>query len=289
MLLTELSDEKKIRSNLEERERWMRDEMVHSDMGARKDDERRSKSYDWRVPEERYLFSKISNLIKGKTLLDIGCGSSPTVRLSLPPSGYGYCYVGVDIAIRPMKIARLFINGSFLQCSAEDLPFKDRSFDFVLFLGVLHHLSEYAKGFLEATRVLKPKGYLALREPLEFQDQLSYLISNTHRFLNQASSTSFTSVMSPWEQSVDERRLEELLRKTGKVITHQRIYSRPSTLFVILLNKLGGFSIGRNKIFWKVKVLFDEAIENTLGKYFSTFRGTTLFILMKKRARHSET
>ena len=86
---------------------WIQDEMVHSDTSARKDDERRSKSYDWRIPEERYLFSKIRNLIKGKVLLDIGCGSSPTIRCLLSPQKNGYIYVGVDISTQPMKIAHV--------------------------------------------------------------------------------------------------------------------------------------------------------------------------------------
>jgi ubiquinone/menaquinone biosynthesis C-methylase UbiE len=264
--------------------RWIRDEMVHSDASARKDDERRSKSYDWRVPEERYLFSKIKNLIKGKALLDIGCGSSPTIRCSLPPSKNGYIYVGVDISTQPMKIARLFTNGSFLRCSAGKLPFRNGSFDFVLSLGVLHHLPDYARGLLEAIRVLKPQGYLALREPLELQDQTSHFILHNRRFLNQVSSSPFTSVMSPWERPINERKLVEHLRKYGKLVVHQRIYSRPGALFVMLLRKIGPRStISRNECFWKVKVRIDEAIENTLGKHFSTFRGTTLFILMRKR------
>jgi len=263
--------------------RWIHDEMVHSDTSARKDDERRSKSYDWRIPEERYLFSKIKNLIKGKALLDIGCGSSPTIRCLLPPQKNGYIYVGIDVSTQPMKIARLFTNGSFLQCSAGKLPFRNGSFDFVLSLGVLHHLPDYARGFLEAIRVLKPQGYLALREPLELQDQTSNFILRNRRFLNRVSS-SFKSVMSPWERPINERKLVEYLRKYGKLVVHQRIYSRPGALFVMLLRKIGPRSaISMNEMFWKVKVRIDEAIENTLGKHFLTFRGTTLFILMRKR------
>ena len=275
-----------LKSGKKKQEGWIHDEMVHSDTSARKDDERRSKSYDWRVPEERYLFSKIKNLVKGKVLLDIGCGSSPTIRCSLPPSKNGYIYVGVDISTQPMKIARLFMNGSFLRCSVGKLPFRNASFDFVLSLGVLHHLPDYVRGLLEAIRVLKPQGYLALREPLELQDQIGHFISHNRRFLNQVSSSSFTSVMSPLERPINERRLVQHLRKYGKLVVYQRIYSRPGALFVMLLTKIGPRSaISRNEMFWKVKVRIDETIENTLGKHFSTFGGTTLFILMRKRLR----
>lgn len=216
--------------------------------------------------------------------MDIGCGSSPTIRCSLPSSKNNYIYVGVDISTQPMKIARLFMSGSFLRCSAGKLPFRNASFDFVLSLGVLHHLPDYVRGLLKAIRVLKPKGYLALCESLRLQDQLSHFISHSRRFFNQVSSSSSKSVMSPWERPINERRLVEYLRKYGKLVVYQRIYSRPGALFVMLMRKIRPrSSISRNEMFWKVKVLIDEAIENTLGKHFSTFRGTALFILMKKR------
>ena len=173
--------------------RWIRDEMFRSNTSARRDDERRSKSYDWRVPEERYLFSKIKNLIKGKALLDIGCGSAPTIRYSLSPSKNGYFYVGVDISTQAMKIARLFMNGSFVQCSADELPFRDGSFDFVVFLGVLHHLPDYVSAIREAARVLKPQGYLGLREPIQLKDFLSRFTSRNRRLFNKVRS-SFTSI-----------------------------------------------------------------------------------------------
>jgi ubiquinone/menaquinone biosynthesis C-methylase UbiE len=259
--------------------------MTHSEHSAKQDDERRSKSYDWQIAEERFLLAKIENLIDGRALLDIGCGSSPTVRHSLSLSEHDYSYVGVDIAAQPLRIARLFMNGCFLQCSANDLPFRNGSFEFILFLGALHHLPDQTKGFLEAIRVLKPEGYMALREPLELRDRLDDLVSRARRFLDWITPQSLTDARSPWERPISEKQLLEHIRKHGELVVHQRIYSRPGHLFVTLLGKLCCREIGRNLMFWKVKVVVDEAIEKTLGKRFSTFRGTTLFILMRKCSR----
>lgn len=48
--------------------------------------------------------------------------------------------------------ARLFV------ADAENLPFKDNTFDFIYSWGVLHHTPNYQKAIREIHRVLKPDG-----------------------------------------------------------------------------------------------------------------------------------
>lgn len=88
--------------------------------------------------------------------------------------------------------------------------------------------------------------------------------------------------MSPWERPIDAKRIVESARKQATLIVNQRIYSRPGAFAVMSLNKIPFFSVEKNETFWRVKVSFDEGVENTLGKLFSTFAGTSLFMLLRK-------
>lgn len=84
------------------------------------------------------------------TVLDIGCGPQEF------PS-YGKAdnvrFVGIDplIGIQPRKF-------EFVQALAEYLPFRDQSFDRVLFATSLDHVLSPQRSVLEACRVLKPNG-----------------------------------------------------------------------------------------------------------------------------------
>lgn len=49
-------------------------------------------------------------------------------------------------------------KGYVYQADAENLPFKDNSFDYILSYGVLHHSENTQQAFDEIYRVLKPKG-----------------------------------------------------------------------------------------------------------------------------------
>ena len=48
---------------------------------------------------------------------------------------------------------------------ARTLPYADGSFDFVLGVGVLHHLGEWERSLAEARRVLRVGGRLVLADP----------------------------------------------------------------------------------------------------------------------------
>lgn len=86
-----------------------------------------------------FILSKI-NVISGQKILDIGCGPADVLsRLK------NVTYVGVDPNNRYISLAKkkYGTKGEFYCISAGLLPnFKNEKFDRVLFLGVLHHLSD---------------------------------------------------------------------------------------------------------------------------------------------------
>lgn len=94
-----------------------------------------------------------------KDCLDVGTGSG---RYALAMALHGAKVTACDISEQGLAIARRRTEGlasiEFVFGSALDLPFPDRSFDFVCCAGVLHHTSSIERGLDEITRVLRPEG-----------------------------------------------------------------------------------------------------------------------------------
>ncbi len=108
--------------------------------------------------------SKINiNLIKGKKVLDMGCGSGRFTN-ALAQQGCKLA-IGVDLGDHGLKVAKQYAkknkirNVKFIKTSVLKLPFKDNSFDFVFCKGVLHHTGNLNKGLYEIKRVLKKESY----------------------------------------------------------------------------------------------------------------------------------
>src|SRR5512136_1846490 len=102
----------------------------------------------------QYLIHKYIPNIDEQRILDVGCASGFLIQELAKTSKFA---VGIDV--RPLDTAPGY---PFIQADCHDLPFKDHSFDLVLSLGVLEHVSDYELAITEMKRVLKPGGYLFL-------------------------------------------------------------------------------------------------------------------------------
>lgn len=105
------------------------------------------------IQSQRGLFTKIlasrqikavRGWIKGKTL-DIGCGRGVVEAAFGHQAEITSCDIH-DEALFGVKVTL---------CSAEKLPFEDKSFDTSLLIGVLEHTNNPAQSFAEATRVTR--------------------------------------------------------------------------------------------------------------------------------------
>ena len=109
----------------------------------------------------RHLFQP-----KGR-LLDVGCGAGHTT-LFLARRYPELELVGVDLSEEMLQLAREegggLANLSFQQGDAQQLPFRDNSFDLVMSLASIKHWPQQQRGVAELYRVLRPGGHCFLME-----------------------------------------------------------------------------------------------------------------------------
>ena len=99
--------------------------------------------------------------LDGKNCLDVGCGLGRLSEIALGRADYVF---GIDMSAAITEAARLIRSEKFIpiQASADQMPLKSASFDFVYCWGVLHHTQSPTKTLQELWRVLKPGGTLAI-------------------------------------------------------------------------------------------------------------------------------
>ena len=99
---------------------------------------------------------KLLGNVRGKTILDMGCGTGLYTRIL---KRRGATVYGLDISEGMLAIARREVPGvEFVYGTAEKLPYKNKSFDIVLAALMMEYFSCWDKVLEEVRRVLKPKG-----------------------------------------------------------------------------------------------------------------------------------
>ncbi len=115
----------------------------------------------------QYQATKFISFLKGKKILDAGCGSGRDVAYFLQE---GYEPIGIDISENMLKEARKRVKTKnvFKKMDFRELKFKEETFDGVWAMASLYHLPreeivEVLKGF---NKVLKKGGllYIAVEE-----------------------------------------------------------------------------------------------------------------------------
>ncbi|XP_073318220.1 putative methyltransferase DDB_G0268948 [Pagrus major] len=117
------------------------------------------------IPHE--VISRMINYMKKKApnefdlAVDVGCGSG---QVTIPLAAYFTKVVGTDNSAAQLEMALINSNPpnvSYRQCSAEELPFASGEVDLVMSMSAAH-LFDRPKFLVEADRVLRPGGCLAV-------------------------------------------------------------------------------------------------------------------------------
>jgi len=103
------------------------------------------------------------NLLGGKLILDAGCGGGRFVSYL---NKFGAKIVGIDVRHEGLKMSlkdfKYNNNIHFAQADLFNLPFKEKSFDFIYSFGVLHHTPDTKKAFQGLVKFLKPGADIAI-------------------------------------------------------------------------------------------------------------------------------
>jgi ubiquinone/menaquinone biosynthesis C-methylase UbiE len=129
--------------------------------------------------EELHDFMEIVGNVKGKKLLELGCGAGKlTVFLSKLGANVTAIDIGFDLVYASHTLAKVnHADCQFQQATIKHLPFHANTFDIVIGLAVLHHLSEdeVTDVVEEAYRVLKDDGVAVFYETIENSKTFDYL------------------------------------------------------------------------------------------------------------------
>lgn len=169
------------------------------------------------------------NYFQDKNCLDVGCGGG---RYSIALSMLGAKSVtGIDISEMGINDAKRRAedigigNVKFIQNTAEELPFDDESFDFIVFSGVLMHMENPDKGIHEIARVLK-KGGMVYMLVYATEGVRWPLISLLRNFSKEIGFVNFDKVLAhSGELDVNKRRtyLDDLFVPNIDFYTEERL------------------------------------------------------------------
>lgn len=123
----------------------------------------------WRVPEEEV---RATGDVGDRDVLELGCGAA---QWSVALAGRGARVTGIDVSAAQIGLARRHLDeksasAGLVQGSAEELPFRDSSFDLVMCDHGALSFADPHTAIPEVARVLRPGGRLAfsIHSPLLF-------------------------------------------------------------------------------------------------------------------------
>lgn len=109
---------------------------------------------------EKGSLEKLLGSIKGKRVLDIGCGTGRIIQMLRDA---GAKIVALDISEEMIKaVGQKFPSVECVVGDSDEMPFEDESFDLVLGLFWIVHLGDLRASFDEVYRVLKKGGRFIL-------------------------------------------------------------------------------------------------------------------------------
>ncbi len=198
------------------------------------------------IPE--YKVKQLLPLIRGKTILDVGCGPGHFVNaLNIA----GYHATGIDINKKYIEFAKKNYSGNFLQTDAAKLPLKNKQFDTVFVRSILEHVKDDLEIIKEALRVGK-NVIIIVPQPTP-----KNLIKSGVVYFHYQDKTHL--------RNYTKKSITQLIQKSGaKIIKFQQIENLPSRkLFNQLFIGRPHFKRTINKIFFtifKEKKYFEELL-----------------------------
>jgi len=112
----------------------------------------------------RAKFATASEMIdQNKEILDAACGPGSLFYIMKKPMKK---YIGMDLAESQVKYAKkIFPKASYVVGDIYKIPFKEKSFDYIVMLELIEHLPENEEVFKQTRKLLKSDGKLIISTP----------------------------------------------------------------------------------------------------------------------------
>jgi uncharacterized protein YbaR (Trm112 family)/SAM-dependent methyltransferase len=214
-------------------------------------------------PREKHIFSHVREEVLGRTVVDLGCGYSQTVRALMNPQSVDYRYIGTDLAVSALVANRQTLRGEFVQCSVDALPFAKESIDIALCLGTLHHLHRPHVALETILETVRPGGLLGLHEVIGKKRT----VAKWRR-----------PVESAHNAAIDPDRTLAILRSECEVIDLKLEYSPIRGLVVSRL----GEAMRTRPWLTRGVIRMDDVVIGTLGRAFPLFGSRSMVALARK-------
>lgn len=158
-----------------------------------------TKAGQLRIERRSQILNSLAELNVSQKVLELGCGTGEyTLRLfKISPK-----IIAIDISLLLIKQAKEKVKSSnvnFIVADAENLPFKDNTFDAVVGNAVLHHF-DLDNAFEEIKRVLIPGGKIAFTEPNMLNPQ-NLIVKNIKLFKKLLGESPHERAFFKWQMS----------------------------------------------------------------------------------------
>jgi len=195
----------------------------------------------------------------GKEVLEIGVGAgvdfSNWVDAGAHATGVDLTEAGLGHTRNQLRLVDAQDgNYKLMRADAENLPFKDGSFDLVYSWGVLHHTPDTATAFAEALRVLKPGGTIKAMV-YHSRSWTGWMLWAIHGLLRGRPLASpkqliYERLESPGTKVYSTREIRELLLTTGFENISVRTQLGPGDLLTI--KPSGRYQSLPARVIWKI-------------------------------------
>lgn len=109
---------------------------------------------------EEYFDILTDEMINSNTyVLDVGCGTARWTKYLAPKVGFIEAVDPSDAIFAADKLLAKVPNVRLSKASIETLPFADETFDFVMSIGVLHHIPNTRQALIDCVKKVKKGGY----------------------------------------------------------------------------------------------------------------------------------